>query len=169
MKRVLLLCSCIFTLYSYSQSKTNISLYQDARLLFVGDDKGNDAFTANILAKAEFPILTFGENSLFIYPSAEYADLAGGSFQRYAIGLGYVFDKVFKNIGASILADYGNIYRNKRQFSGVSMGSELTYRINNLMKIGFLYQYTQRRDLEIMYDCKDQFILSGFFGVKFYL
>ena len=57
MKKILLICSCILSpFFSYSHN-LEISLQQDARLLFIGVGKKNQALTLNVLAKVEVPII----------------------------------------------------------------------------------------------------------------
>ena len=82
MRKILFICSLfIFTLYSSGQDNIEISLQQDGRLLLVGDQKGNDPLTLNLLSKIEIPVYNFEQNHLSTYISAEYADLVGGSYQ----------------------------------------------------------------------------------------
>ena len=167
MKKLLFICCFIFSLYSYSQSNIEISLQQDARLLFVGDDKGNDPITVNLLSKVEIPVYNFSKNHLSTYLSVEYADLAGKNFKRYAIGAGYVINSVYRKIGAGAYIDFGKIYREKDDYNGFSLSGELSYKISNRLKAICTWQITQREDLKALYNCKEDYRVSGFFGLKY--
>ena len=166
MKKILLICSCILSsFFSYSQD-VEISIQQDARLLLIGDSKTNNVLTLNILTKVEIPIIRFPNNHISIYPSVEYADLAGDNFQRYAIGASYHMSKIYPKIGATAFFDIGNIYRQNSPFLSYSITGELSYRINHWLKIIGSQQVTQRNDLKTLYNNKNEFLISGFFGVK---
>ena len=52
MKKLLLIL--LFPILSYSQSGLSFSVYQDAKLATVGDNRGNEAFTLNIRIKNEW-------------------------------------------------------------------------------------------------------------------
>ena len=119
----------MFGLYSYSQNNIEISLQQDARLLFIGDEKGNDPLTVNLFSRVEIPVYNLKKNHLSTYISAEYADLVGKNYKRYAIGTGYVVKTVYGKIGAGAYVDYGKIYRQKDGFYSFSLSGELNYKI----------------------------------------
>jgi hypothetical protein len=59
MRKILFAFSFILALYTCGQNKIEISVQQDARLFLVGDQKGNDPLTANLLSKIEVPIYNF--------------------------------------------------------------------------------------------------------------
>lgn len=169
MKKILLICSCILSpFFSYSQN-LEISLQQDARLLFIGDGKKNHALTSNILAKVEVPIIKLKNNHISVYPSIEYADLTGGNYQRYAIGGSYHVKKIYRNIGATAFFDIGNIYRKKRAFLSYCISGELDYKINRKLRFIVTQQITHRNDLKTLYNTKNEFIISGFLGIKYSL
>jgi len=172
MKSTLLICICLFiSLFSYSQKSIELSFQQDARLLLVGDDKGNYPLTFNFLAKAEIPVFKIKKNHISIYPTVEYADLVGGNYQRYAFGAAYAVESLYGKIGATAFFDYGNIYRKgaDQSFSSFSLSGELSYKINNWLKVTCTQQLTQRKDLKVLYDSKNEYVISGFFGLKFAL
>lgn len=129
--------------------------------------KKNDPLTLNLLAKVEIPILKFKKDHISIYPSAEYANLVGGNFQRYSFGAAYAVKKIYGKFGATAFFDVGNIYRQKRSFFSLSATGELNYRLNDWLKIIGTQQLTQRNDLKILYNSKKEFLISGFFGLKF--
>lgn len=169
MKKTLLICSCIFAMCSYSQSRVNLTLHHDARLLFIGDNKGNDALTANLFFKAEIPIKKFSNSYLLVYPGAEFAQLVGGSYQRYSAGAAYVFTEVINKVGAGVFVDYGKIIRQGDDYSSYSVSGELTYKLSNRWKLSMIYQLTERADLKALYNSKQKHIGSGFIGLKFRL
>lgn len=169
MKRIFITLSFLLTLSIYGQNNIEFSLQQDARLLFFGDDKGNDALTLNILSKLEVPVYQFKKSHLLAYASVEYADLVVKNYKRYSLGAGYSIKSVYKKIGATIYADLGKIYRQKEGFFSYSFSGELSYKINDKLKIICTQQVTSRKDLKVLYNSKKEFVVSGFVGVKYRL
>jgi len=167
MKKIVLICCCITSTFFGNPQNIEISFQQDARLLLVGDTKKNDPLTLNLLAKVEIPILRFKKDHISIYPSVEYANLVGGDFERYSFGAAYTVKKIYGKIGATAFFDVGNIYRQKRSFFSLSATGELSYKLNDWLKIIGTQQLTQRNDLKILYNSKKEFLISGFFGLKF--
>ena len=135
MKKTFLFCIILLSLNIYSQKNIEFSLQQDFRLLFLGDDKGNDALTINVLSKLEIPVINVGKNYITAYASVEYADLVGKDFKRYSLGAGYVIEKLFRKFGAGAYFDFGKIYREKEGFNSFSFSGELSYRLSNKLKV----------------------------------
>ncbi|MEO9570077.1 MAG: hypothetical protein ABJH82_13260 [Polaribacter sp.] len=167
MKKILFVCSLLLTVNFYGQKKVEISLQQDARLLILGDDKGNDPLTVNLMSKLEVPIHNFKKSHISTYLSVEYADLAGKNYKRYALGIGYVLDSVYKKIGAGAYVDFGKIYRKAEGFNSYSLSGELSFKLNNCLRFICTQQLTHRKDLKILYNSKKEFIISGFVGIKY--
>jgi len=168
MKKILFACSFfMFTFYSLGQNNIEISLQQDARLFLVGDQKGNDPLTVNFLSKIEIPVYSFQKNHLSTYISVEYADLVGENYKRYALGVGYIVKSFYRRIGAGAYLDYGKIYRQKEGFFSFSLSGELNYKINNRLKFIATQQLTHRKDLKVLYNSKNGYVISGFIGLKY--
>jgi hypothetical protein len=167
MKNIIFACSFIIGLYCYGQKNIEISLQQDLRLFTLGDEKGNDPLTINLLSRIEIPIYNFKKNYLTTYISGEYADLVEKNYQRYAIGLGYVIKSLYRKIGAGAYIDFGKIYRNKESFYSFSLSGELRYKINDKLQFICTSQLTQRKDLSELYNSKKGSIISGFVGFKY--
>ncbi|AUC83810.1 hypothetical protein CW731_00240 [Polaribacter sp. ALD11] len=158
---MLVLCNC------YGQRGVEISIQQDARLLFFGDKKGNAPLTLNLLSKIEASVYKLNKSHVSTYLSAEYADLVGKNYKRYALGLGYVFKNVYRRIGAGAYVDFGKIYREKEGFYSHSISGELNYKISNRLKFICTQQLTYRKDLKVLYNSKKGYIISGFIGLKY--
>jgi hypothetical protein len=169
MRKILFVCSFIVVLYSYGQNKLEISLQQDVRLFLVGDQKGNNPLTTNILSKIEIPIYNLKKNHFSTYISLEYADLAGKNYKRYALGAGYVVKSIYRRIGAAAYVDFGKIYRQDEGFSSFGLSGELNYKINDRLKFICTQQLTHRKDLKILYNTENEYIISGFIGLKYRL
>jgi len=65
------------------ESFMSLSVYQDLKLLFAGDDLGNGAFTPDVLVKLEVDAFILKKSSFHFYLGAEYADLKSSSFKRF--------------------------------------------------------------------------------------
>jgi len=159
----------MFTFFSSGQNNIEISLQQDVRLFLVGDQKGNDPLTVNFLSKVEVPVYNLKKNHFSTYLSVEYADLVGKNYKRYALGVGYVVKSIYKRIGAGAYLDFGKIYRQKQGFSSFSLSGELDYKINNRLKLIVTQQLTHRKDLKVLYNSKNGYVISGFVGLKYSL
>ena len=169
MKSIFLTLTLLLTFSIFGQSNIEFSLQQDARLLFFGDDKGNDALTLNILSKLELPIYKFKNSHILTYASLEYADLIVKNYKRYSVGVGYSIESIYKKLGATIYTDFGKIYRQKEGFNSFSISGELSYKINDRFKVICTQQITSRKDLMVLYNSSKEFVISGFIGVKYRL
>lgn len=85
---ILLICSV-----SFAQEHITLNTTQDARLLFVGDEKGNEAGTINLTFRSEWQGKQQKYGFMFVAPEFEYADLQGGIYRRYSMNVGYTFNK----------------------------------------------------------------------------
>jgi hypothetical protein len=167
MKKILFaFCFFMFTVNSFGQNNIEISLQQDVRLFLVGDQKGNYPLTINILSKVEFPIYNFRKNHIAAYFSLEYADLILKNYQRYAFGVGYIVKSIYRRIGAVAYVDFGKIYRQNEGFFSSSLSGELNYKINDRLKLIATQQLTHRKDLKALYNSKNEYVISGFIGLK---
>jgi len=167
MRKILFVFSFILSFYTHGQNNIEISVQQDARLLLVGDQKGNDPLTVNLLSKLEIPVYNFKKSHLATYVSAEYANLISKSYERYALGVGYVIKSIYGKIGAGAYLDFGKIYREKDDFSSFSLSGELNYRINDKLKFVCTQQLTHRKDLKVLYNSENEYVISGFIGLKY--
>ena len=162
MRKVLFVCNLLIGLYCYGQNNIEISIQQDARLFFLGDKKGNDALTINLLSRVEFPVYSFKKNHLIASFSIEYADLVKKNYTRYAFGAGYVVKSIYKKVGAGAYIDFGKIYRQEEGFYSLSFSGELNYRINDRLKFICTSQFTQRKDLTVLYNSEKKYIHHTF-------
>ena len=143
MKKLILLILLIgFTV----QGQITIGVYADAKLLFIGDDKGNDAGTLDLVV---IPKLRNGKG-VFVYPYFEYADLQGGEYLRYGIGGGYSFELRNLNIEPSL--DYGRILRWDKAYSSFNGILEVNYKITPRIRLSVLASLTQRNDIKYKWE-----------------
>ena len=144
---------------SHCQDNVSISIYQDAKLAFVGDDKGNDAFTPNILTRVNFNCKQDKNGYGFVFPEFEYAALQGGEYFRYSLNGGYTFNQIIPKIEASLTGGIGMIHRNN--VSGLSLGCSgvLSYKLGRFSP-SIMLQLTDRYDL-------NKWRTSGFIGIKY--
>ena len=96
----------------FAKQNVDISFRHDTKFLFVGDQRGNDAGTLNFILRVDFRLKKFARSYLTVGSDYEYADLVGGTFTRYSLGIGYVREKVFlKNLSFGVYPNYGLISR----------------------------------------------------------
>src|SRR5690606_25995929 len=136
------------------------AVLQDVRLAIVGDDKGNDAFTTNILARVKMQGKQSEFGYLIIYPEFEYANLKQ-VYLRYSANVGYTLNQLFiKNLEASLIGGIGFINRGGEGSSSFGLTGELGYRISDHLKIVLDAQFVQRSDIGANK-------ISGFAGFEF--
>lgn len=146
---------------SSAQEKVSVTVYQDARMLFAGDSKGNSAGTINILSQFKMQGNQQKWGYMVVYPEFEYANLKGGEFARYSVNVGYVFNNLLlNNFEAGINTGYGWIDRYGSSFSA-SVTGNINYKLNDTFKLSILTQLTDRTDL-----IEPELRLSGFIGVE---
>lgn len=148
-----------------SQSKVSLTFMQDSRLLILGDNKGNNAGTLNILSQFKMQGDQQEYGYMVVFPEYEIANLKGGKYERVSVNVGYVFNKlILNNFEAGINGGYGWIIRDNFTFNSFSVSGNLNYKITDNFKLTSALQLAQRKDLE-----KPVFRASGFIGIEFNL
>lgn len=135
-----------------------IAVYQDAKFLVVGDNKGNSPGTLDLIFRVKLQGNQDRLGYCIIFPEYEYANLKGGKYVRYSANVGYVFNQLIKNIETSLAVGYGWIDRNGT-LGSISINSELAYKVTDNLKLSVIGQYTQRQDIRI-------WRYSSFLGVE---
>lgn len=167
MRKLLLFVSLLFVLSANGQSKMNLSIHQDVRLLFFGDNRGNEVFTPDLRAKIEFETFTLKTGSFYLYIGLEYADLSSSVFQRFFVGFGYLTEFSFlKDFSFGLYLDHGLLIRGEGKFMGSSLNFETSYPIAKKLQLSLLYQAIDRNDLTNMFNEERNIKGSVFFGVK---
>lgn len=120
---ILLIISSIST---KAQRQISVSIHQDAKLLFVGDNKGNQAGTQDILISMDWQGNQFKHYYFTIKTQYETARLVGGNFYRYTVNTGWIFNNlIIPKLETAIYIGIGAIHRSKE----LKLGSLLTYNI----------------------------------------
>ena len=78
---ILLFISCSLT----AQENVSVSLCQDAKLAFVGDDIGNDAFTTDVIIRLNLKGSQDKIGYGYMFPEFEFANLKGANFNKIAL------------------------------------------------------------------------------------
>jgi len=159
MKKLLLIL--LFPLFTFSQEGISFSVYQDAKLASVGDNRGNEAFTLNIRIKNEWQGKQLKNSYFFVAPEFEYAQLQE-DYYRYSANVGFRLNKFSKLIEASASIGYGLIVR--KNISAKSLGADFETQININKSFAFLLnlQVIERSDWNVVRT-------SGFLGIKYNL
>jgi len=147
------------------QGQINIGVYADAKLLFIGDDYGNDAGTIDVVILTKLYNGGYGgwSRNILVYPVFEYAKLSGGKYMRYAMGVGYKFGNKL-NIEPSI--DYGRVVRWGWAYSSFNGLLCVSYGISNKIQISVLNSLTQRNDLKFRWG-DDVWRYNFYFGLTY--
>ena len=144
---------------AHCQDNVSVSIHQDARLFFVGDDIGNNAVTPNLLLrlnlKGKQDSIGFG----FAMIETEFADLKGGDYYRYSINGGYTFNQIIPKIEASLTGGYGLIHRNGLAYRSLGCSGVLGYKLDRFTP-SIIVQGVDRVDI-------NKFGFSGFFGLEY--
>ena len=173
---LLLLLLCGMTALSSAQN-IGIGVFQDAKLAFFEDDYGNTPYTADI--RIEFALHGFelwGLGRTVIGGTYEYADLAGGKYQRWGAQGGFAFDyvgpfKVTPMVGAGII----NRMSDTQGYISLEASVDVEYFIIPKLSAGFKSTLTQRGDLWTKYQDRTgsyrpwDWRRNFYIGIKYYL
>ena len=149
-----------------AQSKVNLSVYADAKLLTTGDTRGNEAGTIDVIVKSEWSGNQQATGYLLVFPQYEIANLDGGVYRRYSAGAGYTFNTIVKNIEFTPQINYGILNRFGRAFSSWDLGADISYRLTKNIKLSLLGTFTERKDLQYRWGIKDVYRFNGYAGLK---
>jgi hypothetical protein len=193
MKNFLFLIVLSFSTLSFSQiagedARISFGLYQDGRLLFLGDNNGNDPFTLN--GRFEFMMesdLKRGQiGSFLLGGTVEYADLSEFDFLRYGVQGGYNFRNNYMKLPLigefyydnALYVGIGNILRglpDSNSYISLELTNETQVFLTKWLSLNLKLTFMQRGDLEARYgDDKGSFrpwdwAFNGYGGVKIYL
>ena len=158
MKYLLIL---LFPILCYSQSGISFSVYQDAKMAFVGDKRGNDALTINLRVRSEWQGKQLKGFYMFVAPEFEFAKLQE-DYYRYSANVGFRLNEFSERFETSLSLGYGLIVRESISSKSFSLDGELSFNLSKKTAILLSSQLTQRTDIgEIRF--------SGFFGIRYKL
>ena len=141
----------------YSQEKMSLGVFQDARLMFLGDERGNSPGTMDLLLRLRLEAKQKKLGYFVFYLSYEHANLAS-TLKRYSSSFGFTFNNLSKSnkfinrFEFTPTVGYGNLNRNRNnsidKYYNWSFCEETSFKVNEFMKISFLTQLMQRSDLK---------------------
>lgn len=148
-----------------AQERISVGILQDARLAVLGDDIGNEPFTPDFIVRLDMEGI-----GRFKYVSLrtewEYADLAGGYYNRGSILAGYNW--IVNNFILSAHLGPGIIKRRYMKASGgvlaFALYLDLSYNINNRLVLVGSNQLLNRADV-----VNEPIRYSFFSGIRYYL
>ena len=159
MKKLLLIL--LFPLFTFSQEGISFSVYQDAKMAFVGDKRGNDALTINLRVRSEWQGKQLKGFYMFVAPEFEFAKLQE-DYYRYSANVGFRLNEFSERFETSLSLGYGLIVRESISSKSFSLDGELSFNLSKKTAILLSSQLTQRTDIgEIRF--------SGFFGIRYKL
>ena len=139
----------LLTAYNQCKAQDNISigLYQDAKLLLIGDDRGNDAGTID--AKLSFSMQGYQLNGYYfsINQELEIAKLKGGDYFSLLIIPNWTFNQQIENIELSAGVVVGLIHRWGMGYATYGLSGDISYKITPKLKLSALGQLIKRGDL----------------------
>jgi hypothetical protein len=162
MRNLLFTLMLLLTLSGYAQS---VFIQQDAKLLMIGDERGNSAGTSDFVLGFEYPLY---EQKYTIGLQTEYSNLVGGLYKRHSLFLGYNKDNlVFPGVRFSTYLNYGMIQRYGVNYGSIGGNLELSVRIIKRLRVLASEQYTHRTELKKIYKTNDFHRFSFFIGLKY--
>ncbi len=171
-KLLILLILLLTQVTSTSQEQISLSVYQDARLMTLGDKQNNKPGTMNLLMNVKIQTKQKNYGYLVIVPEYEQADLQD-TYKRLSLGVGYTFNRLYspnlnflRDFEVTTTISYGVINRFSNTEGSWSCNGEVSYKVNDWLKVGAVHQLTERTDLLFRYqDRKIRY--SFFFGLEF--
>lgn len=150
-----------------AQEQLSLSLYQDARLLILGDpDHGYSAGTLNFTARLNMQGKQQQYGYLVVYPEFEYANIQG-IYKRYSANVGYTFNQlIIPKTEAMAALGFGFTDRYGLSWLTWSLNGTINYKINNRIKASINGQLVQRKDLKHFYNETNIIRFSGFIGLE---
>jgi len=168
----ILLIAFINPTSNYSQEKISMSIYQDARLVVLGNKKEHNIRTLNVLIHFKIQAKQNALGYFVFIPEYEKANLPD-MYQRLSLSVGYTFNGLYtpllnlpKNLEFTVAIGYGVTNRFSNNSFNYSISGEASYKINEWLKVGFVHQLTERTDLLYKYR-KNALKYSFFFGIEF--
>ena len=160
----ILLCTITTT---QAQEQLSLSLYQDARLLILGDpDHGYSAGTLDFTIRLNMQGNQQKYGYLVVFPEFEYANIQG-IYKRWSANIGYTFNKlILPKTEASAALGFGFTDRYGLSFLTWSLNGAINYKISNRIKASINSQLVQRKDLEHFYNETNAIRFSGFIGIE---
>lgn len=194
MKKLLILLVLLTSIVGQAQNDGRerkglvFSLAQDGRLLFFGDDKGNDPLTTNLMMNFEMRGKVKGkgffQGQFLVSPTLEYADLKGGHYHRYGLNVGYNFTNwleipefwfIRDEIPIDVTLYGGAGYISRKMPTGGEttfgysfvIGSKFSVEIIDNLNFIIIGQLTDRKDLKQMWGNQPYFMINGYGGLEF--
>lgn len=171
-KILIILILLLTQLSSVSQETISLSVYQDAKLMTLGDQSANKPGTMNLLMNMKIQTKQKNYGYLIVVPEYEQADLQD-TYKRLSLGVGYTFNRLYspnfnllRNLELTTTFFYGVINRFENTDGSWSCSGEVSYKINDWLKIGAVHQLTERTDLLFRYQDK-KIRYSFFLGLEF--
>jgi len=137
-----------------AQDNISVGLYQDARLLFLGDDHGNNPGTIDAKLDILLQGLQLSGYYFEIRVQGEYADLQGGKYHSLLICPNWVFNEQFYNFEISGGALVGLLWRWNQSYATYGASGDISYKLSNKLKISALGQLIKRGDLSDRWNTK---------------
>lgn len=152
MKNLLLVLILSLSLHSISQNTVTLNISQDLKLATIGDDKGNDPFTLDLVTAFEWQGYQKQSGYIIVRPEFELAELKGGTYKRFSANVGYTFNNprshipIIRKISATISVGYGFIDYNGAKYS-VGNNLQLSFSILKQLQLFLDLETVQRQDL----------------------
>lgn len=158
----LLTITAIILISLTATSQTRLSITQDARLAFYGDDKGNESYTPNFtlrFSQAFSKGRWFDPITVLEY---EIANLEGGLYSRSGFGIGINVNKLLPYSEFQFHLSSGFIFRNGRSYANSEMVGNISFAITDNISLILEGQRSIRNDLK-----GQPTIYSGKIGLRF--
>lgn len=150
------LIALLFTTFCYSQSGLSVSIYQDARLMILGDSDHNiDKGTLDLVFRLKMEGNQERSGYFIVYPEFEIANIEG-TYKRYSVNVGYVYNKlIIDDLELGLGLGWGWIDRYGKSMFSFAGTSNVSYKLTDNIKLSLLGQITERKDLAYMWGNKN--------------
>lgn len=152
MKKNFLIMVLFLSIQTQAQGKLTVSLFQDAKLATIGDNRGNNAFTMDLLTEVNLELRQDDTGYPIVGFTYEKANLVGGEYVRWSTQFGYTFNELFlKNIEVTTKVNWGGIERFEVTKPSFGASLDVSYKINNWLAFGTMFQFVERSDKNFNY------------------
>ncbi len=140
----------LFSTHISAQNAISFSAHQDLRLLTIGDNRGNNTGTLDILTRLKYSGKERENGYYFYYLEYENASIKN-NYNRLGVGFGYALTHTLNNkkIELSPTIGIGNIHRKNINSLSLSGSVSLALILNKRLKLSSMLQFVDRSDLKI--------------------
>ena len=152
MKKIITILILMVNLSMLAQESLIGSIFQDVKLATIGDNRGNNAYTMNLLFELNLELRQNSNGFGTVGFTYEKANLVGEDYIRWAVQFGYVFNSLFlEDLEIAVKLNWGGIKRFEVTKPSLGGSVDVLYNLTNWLAFSTMFQLVQRSDKTFQY------------------